>query len=141
MIGKCFCKCHLQFFLFCVLLFLQCNHQDKRNDSSKVQGTQAVAEESIKSSITDPVYPDNCILGIWAIDPNGPHADFKLDKQYYFIVDNEGNGNMLYSIKRDSIVVHFPDFSTRGKILIARNDTLSVAWDNQEPITYVRWQN
>jgi hypothetical protein len=81
------------------------------------------------------------ILGIWTTDPNGPHADFMINKETYFIVDNDGQSEFPYKVNNDTITIDFPDNVTKGIISKAANDTLVIKWDFQDPITYVRWKN
>ncbi len=75
------------------------------------------------------------------MDPNGPHADFMINQETYFIVDNDGPSEFPYKIINDTITISFPDTITKGIISKADNDTLIIKWDFQDPITYVRWKN
>lgn len=70
----------------------------------------------------------------------GSHADFEINKKYYFLVDYDGNANIVYTIKSDTIVVYLKDNISKGIIFKARGDSLQIAWDNQDLTTYVRWK-
>lgn len=124
---------------------------DKKTESTienkEVATTTLAQDENVqpnsspkKSSVINPIFPLDSLLGIWTIDPNGAHADFEFNKDYYFLVDQEGNGNKVYAVNGDSITIFFPDFITKGQIRKASNDTLSIAWDNQDVVNYVRWK-
>lgn len=126
---------------------------NERQANGKSESNQQVAQENqskqkcignlhkpAKSSITNPMYLESNIYGVWTIDPNGPHADFEIDKDYYFLVDQEGDANMIYTICFDSIKVYFNDFTSKGQITKAKNDTLIIDWDSQGHTEYQRWK-
>jgi len=142
-----------------ILISVQCNVTKKEkniiNNSNvssmtikdTAQLTKSVNPDSViknvnikKSEITDSKFPVDSMLGIWTVDTSGPHADFELNRDYYFIVDYDGDANRPYTIKADSIKVFFADNITKGLITKARNDSLQIIWDKQEPTTYLRWK-
>ena len=93
------------------------------------------------SSIINSSYAKESIYGIWTYDPNGPHADFDLNEQFFYVVDYDGNGEMPYQIEQDSITVYYNDYTGSGKIKAASNDTLSIHWNGDErPTIYTRWK-
>lgn len=92
-----------------------------------------------KSIITNPAFPIENILGIWAEDLSGPHADFELTKNYFYVVDYDGNGDIPYEINDNKIKIHFPDSEQIGLIKKAKNDSLIIYWASGEFTTYLRW--
>lgn len=96
-------------------------------------------ERPAASEITNLKFPLSNLYGIWTYDPEGPHADFELNEKWFFVVDYDGDGSMPYIIKRDSIIVYYNDFISRGLIKEATGEILMIAWDGQEATRYVRW--
>ena len=148
---------------FCLsgLLFICCNSSNngKHEGVSKLQdkiaqtgniskepsgidsrNTKNTNDKPTKSSIVNSKFAENNLFGIWTVDLKGPHADFELNKDFYYIVDYDGNGDMLYTIKDDSIVVFLKDLITKGQINKAQNDTLQISWDNEKSTIYFRWK-
>jgi len=82
----------------------------------------------------------NLLFGIWTNDPDGPHADFDLNKHFFYVVDYDGNGEMPYLINRDTIKVFYNDFESKGIISKVTKDTLSINWDESGITTYTRWR-
>ncbi|MDR6967749.1 hypothetical protein J2X31_001761 [Flavobacterium arsenatis] len=91
------------------------------------------------STITNPAFPMKDILGIWAEDLSGPHADFELTESYFYVVDYDGNGHMPYEINTNKIKIYFPDSEQMGLIKKAKNDSLVIYCANGEFTTYLRW--
>lgn len=114
----------------------------KTNTSAKSNESlsQQVVSTKKSKSIINCLFPIESLLGIWTVDLNGPHADFKLTESTYFLVDSDGDGSHSYSISQDVFVIHFPGFDSKGKILKAQHDTLVVIWDDQPQTTYFRWK-
>lgn len=137
-------KCILLFFLPIVTLsgILFCSHHtdktQKRNDAKT--DNQTVIKHGIKN-ISTLAFSESDLFGIWTTDPNGPHADFMINKETYFIVDNDGLSEFPYKIEKDTITISLPDNVTKGIIQKADSDTLVIKWDFQDPMTYVRWKN
>lgn len=127
--------------VFCAI---QCDVPKKEKSKGKLPAS-GLNQENLPqnpeiSSINREKFPVDSILGVWTVDPNGPHADFEINKKYYFLVDFEGNANVVYTIKSDTISVYLKDNISKGIILKARSDSLQIAWDNQDLTTYVRWK-
>jgi hypothetical protein len=120
---------------------LYCSNSSPKETGSKQQ-TEGVKKQTNEtgSTLVSPAFPLENLFGVWTLDLSGPHADFRLDEESYFIVDYDGDGSMRYDIIRDSIIVHFEGYSTKGRILKAQNDSLAIAWDGQEPTVYFRWK-
>jgi hypothetical protein len=135
--------------LIAVICVMQCDvpRKDKNAEKSPSSGLsqeknlqKSITKKPESSSIEHSKFPMDSIMGIWAVDPNGPHADFEINKNYYFLVDYEGDANMIYIIINDTIVVYLKDIISRGIISKACSDSLQIVWDNQENTTYVRWK-
>ena len=69
------------------------------------------------------------LFGIWTTDPEGPHADFCLSDQSFYVVDYDGDGAMPYFLKKDKITVGYPDFDYSGKIEHVLEDLLIIQWE------------
>lgn len=82
------------------------------------------------------------LFGIWTIDPDGPHADFWLTKDSYYIVDYDGNGHMTYELNGRTLTVFFEDGKQIMDIISTSNDTLRT-FSNEYEVEYVftRWKN
>ena len=65
-------------------------------------------------------------FGIWTQDPNGPHADFWLTSESFYVVDYDGDN----------------DFIQKGIITSTKNDTLKIKWSDFDIETeYVKFEN
>lgn len=153
------------FFVLCIIITVQssCNNEKtrtsgtdslERNHSLNQQGENAIDSSKSKSQSAvnqDAKHPvlskintalDTALLfGIWTIDPNGPHADFVLSKNSYYVVDYDGDGDMPYELKGNDIKIYFKDFIQVGKILSVDRDSLKINWKNSDNAeTYVRWK-
>ncbi|MEO5775923.1 MAG: hypothetical protein ABIQ27_03400 [Flavobacterium sp.] len=124
-----------------VLLFLisSCKNQvvENRNNNSKENATIVTTQ---KSKITNSAFEKENIFGIWTTDPNGPHADFELTENSFYLVDYDGDGDMSYEINDNKIKIKYPDFEKTGLIKKAENDSLIIYWESGEFTTYVRWK-
>jgi len=98
-------------------------------------------ERPKSSKIINSTFPVNKLFGIWTTDPNGPHADFQLGKESFFVVDYDGDGDMPYEINKNIITVYYPDMKETGLIQKAEKDSLVIYWASGECITYTRWKN
>jgi hypothetical protein len=96
-------------------------------------------ERPATSEVINPKFPLSSLYGIWTYDPEGPHADFELNEKWFFVVDYDGNGDMPYIIKQDSIIVYYNDFISKGLIKEATSKNLKISWDGQEATEYVKW--
>ena len=65
-------------------------------------------------------------FGIWTQDPNGPHADFWLTSESFYVVDYDGNGEMPYILDKNVITIFYNDFVQKGIITSTTNDTLKI---------------
>lgn len=134
---------HINLITVIITGFFFCNyHTDKTKKHYDGDNHIAVdSEQKVNSVTTTTTFNVSNLFGIWTTDPNGPHADFMINKETYLIVDNEGQSEFPYEVKSDTITITFPDYVTKGIISKAANDTLVIKWDFQDPITYVRWKN
>ena len=81
-------------------------------------------------------------FGIWTQDPNGPHADFWLTSESFYVVDYDGNGEMPYILDKNVITIFYNDFVQKGIITSTTNDTLKIKWSDFEVETkYVKFEN
>lgn len=118
-------------------------YSNKKYKSSTLKNIDSESVNNIskpkKSNIIHSKYLLHNIFGIWTYDLTGPHADFQLDKKAFFIVDYDGDGSMPYVLNHDTLKVYYDDFVTIGIIKKANNDSLSIVWDANRVIHYVRW--
>lgn len=81
-------------------------------------------------------------FGIWAKDPNGPHADFWLTAESFYVVDYDGDGAMPYILDKNEITIFYNDFVQKGIITSTKNDTLKIKWSDFDVETkYVKFKN
>lgn len=80
------------------------------------------------------------LFGIWTYDPNGPHADFELTNKSFYVVDYDGDGDMPYVLKQDTIKVYYNDYVSIGIIKSVTKDTLKMDWDKNGVVNYVKWK-
>mgnify|MGYP001768453143 CR=1 FL=1 len=130
----------LQMAILSGILF--CGHNaDKTQKRNIAKSDSQTVIKHVTNNISTLTVSDSALFGIWTTDTNGPHADFMINQETYYIVDNDGQSEFPYNIAKDTITISFPDIITRGTIIKADNDTLIIKWDFQDPITYVRWKN
>jgi hypothetical protein len=102
-------------------------------------------ERPVKSSVKKSKFSVDKLFGIWVNDPSVdvPHATFTLDKDYFFVVDYDGDGDMPYEIEKDSITVYYNDFIKKGCIVEANStERLVIRWEETEsPTIYYKWKN
>ena len=82
------------------------------------------------------------LFGVWTIDPEGPHADFWLTKDSYYIVDYDGNGHVNYELNGRTLKIFFEEGEQVMEIISTSNDTLRT-YSNEYEIEYLftRWKN
>ncbi len=82
------------------------------------------------------------LFGIWTIDPEGPHADFRLTKDSYYIVDYDGDGNVPYELNGRTLKIFFEEGEHVVEILSTSNDTLrTYSKEYDYETVYTRWKN
>lgn len=95
-----------------------------------------------RTQIIDPTIDTLLLLRIWTLDPDGPHADFWIKKECFFVVDYDGDGCMPYLLKRDSLTIYYNDFIQKGIIFKVTKDSLTIRLDDTDsPTDYVEWRN
>jgi hypothetical protein len=95
--------------------------------------------EIVSSQIINPAFSTKYLFGVWTTAANGPHADFTLDSNSFYIADYDGNGNRPYVIREDSLIIFYGDFTSRNKILKADSDSLIL--ENEDGVVkHVRWK-
>lgn len=95
-----------------------------------------------RDTIIDPIFPRDSIFGIWLSGGDTILDGFKiLDKEDFYYLGFEGYRYMRYQIRKDSITLYGGADNRRlkGKILLLKNDSLSINWNNQETIGYKKW--
>ena len=93
-----------------------------------------------RTQITSPTIDTTQLFAIWTLDPNGPHADFLINKDHFYVVDYDGDGSMPYMLNGDSLTIYYNDFVQKGRIIKASNDSLLILWDGiDEQTNYVKW--
>jgi hypothetical protein len=92
--------------------------------------------------IINPTIDTSKFFGIWTYDLDGPHADFRIKRTEFYIVDYDGNGSIPYILNQDSIEVFYPDFVQKGRIISVDNDSMIIKWNEPEEETkYYKWKN
>lgn len=82
------------------------------------------------------------LFGIWTVDPTGPHADFWLTKDSYYVVDYDGDGDMPYILDGRTITIFFEHGKQVLEILSTSNDTLrTFSKEYKYEALYTRWKN
>lgn len=95
-----------------------------------------------RTLIVNPTIDTAQLFRIWTLDPDGPHADFRIQKEHFYVVDYDGDGRMPYIFKKDSLTIYYNDFIQKGRVLKVTKDTLIIKWDDaDEPTSYIEWRN
>jgi len=101
--------------------------------------------ENIKrpnTKIINPTIDTTQLFKIWTLDPEGPHADFWIKREYFYVVDYDGDGAMPYELKGDSLTIYYNDFIQKGLIKKVTKDSLIIKWDGLDELTgYIEWRN
>ena len=107
---------------------------DYHTDNPKMENIRP--KESILKTHLD----TNLLFGIWTVDPEGPHADFHLTKKSFYVVDYDGDGDLLYELQGRKIKIYYKDVVQQGKIISVSQYSLHIQWKDAETIQqYVRW--
>lgn len=93
-----------------------------------------------KTKIINPTVSLDKLFHAWVMDVNDPHAAFDLTRESLYVVDSDGNGNMPYVLKGDSLIVYYEDEVQRSKIIRLTEDSMILAFNDYE-LAYVRWRN
>ena len=93
-----------------------------------------------KNDITNPAFPIENIFGIWTKDPTENTIDFELTEKSFFVLDQNGDGNLPYKIDGNKIIVKYPKSLQSGLIKKAKNDSLIIYWASGEYSIYKRWK-
>jgi hypothetical protein len=133
--------------LFITLLF-SCKPNRKQQDvapsknSVDTSKTASIPTQQISSStISNPAFDKNLLFGIWGVS-NAPACEFEINEKRLLLCDHDGDGERFYKITGDSILLHNPSLTFRGKILKLTKDSLVVHWqNNKEPERLTRWTN
>ena len=81
------------------------------------------------------------LFKIWTLDRDGPHADFRMNKNEFFVVDYDGDGAMPYILNKDSLTIFYNDFIQKGLIVSISKETLIICWDHTgKPTKYIEWK-
>ncbi|MEA5520808.1 hypothetical protein [Limnoraphis robusta] len=95
-----------------------------------------------KTIINNPTVDTALLFRIWTLDPDGPHADFWIKKEHFYIVDYDGDGRMPYILDKDSLTIYYNDFIQKGRVLKVTKDSMTIKWDDaDEPTDYIEWRN
>lgn len=81
------------------------------------------------------------LFGIWTSNPDGPHADFSLTGNSFYVVDYDGNGSLPYELTDNRLKIYYNDFILEGKVISVGKDTLQIMWKAFDTTnSYVRWR-
>lgn len=93
-----------------------------------------------EASFIETTLDTNLLFGIWTLNPEGPHADFKLTSKSFFVVDYDGDGDMPYELNGQKLRIYYNDFIQEGQIVSVSKDTLQVIWKGVDITThYIHW--
>ena len=83
----------------------------------------------------------NLLFQAWTTDLNGPHADFVISSNAFYLVDFDGDGNKVYSLSHDTLSVALDASLLTGKIIAVNKDSLIIQWkDDNAQTCYLRWK-
>ena len=99
-----------------------------------------IQKTSKSQNSINPKYSPESLYGIWTVDNDGPHADFELTKKSFYVVDYDGDGDMPYTLKHDTLTVMYGDYNSTGIIKKVVKDTMVINWNNTTDVTYVTWK-
>ena len=121
------------------------DEQNRKRYTVSEYNTDIASNENIerptKSQIINSAIDTTLLFGIWTLDPNGPHADFWLTVEDFYVVDYDGDGSMPYLLIKDSIEIFYNDFKQKGKIEKVTSDSLTIHWEAAAlPTTYTKWE-
>ncbi|KGO85647.1 hypothetical protein Q765_15125 [Flavobacterium rivuli WB 3.3-2 = DSM 21788] len=130
------------------LLLASCAKEQKETTIKKVSDTivvtkaapETIKETVLQNTVINPKYNPESLYGIWTLDNNGPHADFELTKKSFYVVDHDGDGNMPYTLKHDTLTVMYADYKSTGVIKKVVKDTMVINWDNTSDVVYITWK-
>ena len=130
------------------LLLASCAKEQKQTTVKKNTNTIAVTKavsktkkgNTLQNNVINPKYSPESLYGIWTLDNNGPHADFELTKKSFYVVDYDGDGNMPYTLKGDTLTVMYADYKSTGVLKKVVKDTMVINWDNSGDIVYITWK-
>ncbi|MFC6997422.1 hypothetical protein [Rufibacter roseus] len=118
---------------------------DAGSASGSLTSTEPVSDATAdkkaqKTQIVNASVPLEKLFHAWVSDLNDPHATFDLTKDGLFVVDYDGDGNMPYLLKGDSLIVYYDYGTERSRIKKLTNDSLVLSMNGYE-VAYVRWRN
>lgn len=96
-----------------------------------------------KSYVIAPTPDTGLLFGIWGSGPDAPVADFEWNANSFMVGDYDGNGNMPFVLKQDTLVVFYNDFARTGIITAVNKDSLQIKWidpGRQLAWSYWRWK-
>lgn len=105
--------------------------------SSTVIPIKTLQKVDYKSRTQD--FNETDLLGKWLTNYENNTTDFilfKKDKTF----SNETNRNGTYEIKKDSIILNYPDTVAKGRLLEQTTDIMYILWGNVDVVTYHRPQ-
>ena len=144
-------------FIVCLIILVSCNKtesiKEKHVENSILSKKENKIVESIseknsaienkrskQSKIIKSKFDLNLLFGIWASDPDGPHADFELTKKSFYVVDYDGDGAMPYILNYDTIKVFYEDYVRVGIIKSVTKDTLKIDWGGNGIVNCIKWK-
>lgn len=158
------------FFILLVYVLSGCNNRAQESTDDTLQNVPTISNDyrgladSAKQEVAfDSYFTDNpqiknierpsksyiisdidtaLLFDIWVYDPNGPHADFVLDADYFDVADYDGDSRMPYILQQRNLIVFYNDGIQYGKVVSLTKDLLKIHWHNMVDTTnYVRWRN
>ena len=96
-----------------------------------------------KSYVVAPALDTALLFGVWASGAAAPVADFEWDANGFMVGDYDGNGDMPFVLKQDTLAVFYNDFVRTGIITAVSKDSLQLRWIDPErdlAWSYLRWK-
>lgn len=103
---------------------------DYNRDNAELKNIERPNKSVIKSDIDT-----TKLFKIWVSESDSPNADFEINKNYFYIVDYDGNGEMPYELINHSLKVYYNDFVQEGKIISVDDEKLKIRWKDSESNT------
>ncbi len=132
-------------FFFYLALLISCTESKVKISSTSTEvdsGPKATVNKQkfLKSEIISPSFDKELIFGVWGTSIDAPACEYEINEKRLLLCDYDGDGERLYKIFGDSILLDNPTLIFRGRILKLTNDSLIIHWQNNKaPEILLRW--
>ena len=95
-----------------------------------------------KSQIINSRFDPKLIFGVWTHSHKDPACEFEINEKRLLLCDYDGDGERLYRIENDSLLLDNPWSIFRGKIVSVNKDTMVIHWqENESPEILLKWKD